>query len=79
VARELRRKLHEMGYNGYYEYFLHEHIRPERRRKMSAPVRGSPTLSDGDMAVGAIVVVACIVICFAASIFLLLPLQWFFR
>jgi hypothetical protein len=77
VARELRRKLHDMGYNGYYEYFLHEHIRPERKRKQASLTRGSPAPTDGNIAVGVIVIVACIVLCFALSVMILVPLRWF--
>jgi hypothetical protein len=79
VARELRRKLHDMGYNGYYEYFYHEHIQPGRRRKQVPPTRGSPALSDGEIATRVIVIIAIVVIGFAACVIVLVPLRWFLQ
>ena len=79
MERQLRRKLHEMGYNGYYEYFLYEHIRPEHRRRGSHSGASNPDRAAIEPAVQVIVILACLVMCFAVGVVILLPLQWLFR
>jgi hypothetical protein len=78
VASELRRKLHQMGYHGYRDYFLNEHIRPKGLRRASDFDVPTPVRSGVEPAVLAIVILACIVLCFAAAMIFVLPLQWLF-
>jgi hypothetical protein len=79
MAREVRRKLQNMGYQGYRDYYVNEYIRPHDQRRVASNSPTEPRRAGIDPAAKVIVILACVVMCIVVTMMFLIPLQWFFR